>query len=603
LAHSLLLLTAPGKLPLKTEYCRLPLQAPNFLLLAQKLVIRHSSLVTSFMFLRPLILLLALAGLCPDAGAATYYVSPTGSDTNDGTTELTPWQSAAKVSSLTNLLQPGDSVLFERGGVWRQQLKVPRSGTNGNPIVFGAYGSGAKPRFMGSDVLDNALFEPVEGTNAVTVYRYPWPFTNRVNWVFRDGVYLQSGFVLAGFSLNFGAQSNLVKTFPNLWAATSNYIFVSTAGTDPRTNGVTYSAAVREDMVFANYVNHITFQNLAADETAYWDGGYGMRAEWTQDIRFENVDIYRAGKHHIGAINCSNFVADGVLCELSMPDMFYGAASATVSYSDYRRVNDSGYWKNVIVTNVVGSSCQAFYSHGEGLQEVVLENYIVRRTDLVLAKQFPTQSIRLKGGEMKDLAIIRVYASDAVIDSVRFTGEQSQVVVADGVKRAVVKNCVFDGANFYSAYISHYGSGLIVQNSAFFADSARNTNNFPAPATIFNFVAKPITFTGNLVAGIRSPFYFTKDRAPEIVSDRNYFATTNAAGNPPIFQVNDQYFTLSLPEWRVRGWDRSSATGEQIAGFSNATAFVAWLATNGVSALPSPIREEWAVGGTPAFGP
>ena len=41
-------------------------------------------------------------------------------------------------------VMPGDSVLFERGGVWRGQLQ-PRSGKPGHPIVYGAFGEGDKP--------------------------------------------------------------------------------------------------------------------------------------------------------------------------------------------------------------------------------------------------------------------------------------------------------------------------------------------------------------------------------------------------------------------------------------------------------------------------
>ena len=41
-------------------------------------------------------------------------------------------------------VRPGDRVLFRRGGVWRGQLQ-PRSGKPGHPVVYGAYGDGAKP--------------------------------------------------------------------------------------------------------------------------------------------------------------------------------------------------------------------------------------------------------------------------------------------------------------------------------------------------------------------------------------------------------------------------------------------------------------------------
>ena len=88
-----------------------------------------------------------------------YYVSTTGSDAADGLTTGTPWQTITKVNGAAATLIPGDCVLFKRGDTWgsslmpaTQGLLIPDSGTAGNPIVFGAYGSGDKPVFDGTGV-------------------------------------------------------------------------------------------------------------------------------------------------------------------------------------------------------------------------------------------------------------------------------------------------------------------------------------------------------------------------------------------------------------------------------------------------------------------
>ena len=58
-------------------------------------------------------------------------------------------------------LAPGDRVLFRRGTVMRERL-VTSCGEQGAPIVFGAYGEGAPPRFLGSVNLGHAEdWEPV----------------------------------------------------------------------------------------------------------------------------------------------------------------------------------------------------------------------------------------------------------------------------------------------------------------------------------------------------------------------------------------------------------------------------------------------------------
>lgn len=81
------------------------------------------------------------------AGAAVYYVSAGGDDANDGTAPERAWQTLARVNAAD--LKPGDSVLFKRGDVWRGQL-LPKSGQEGAPITYAAYGEGDKPLFLGS---------------------------------------------------------------------------------------------------------------------------------------------------------------------------------------------------------------------------------------------------------------------------------------------------------------------------------------------------------------------------------------------------------------------------------------------------------------------
>jgi len=76
----------------------------------------------------------------------TYYVSNSGSDSNSGTSTSSSWKTIAKVQSFLGSLRAGDSVLFERGGIWYEKLDVNNvNGSPGLPIVFGNYGSGNLP--------------------------------------------------------------------------------------------------------------------------------------------------------------------------------------------------------------------------------------------------------------------------------------------------------------------------------------------------------------------------------------------------------------------------------------------------------------------------
>lgn len=77
-----------------------------------------------------------------------YYVSPKGSDKNNGTSEKSPFQTINKINCL--ILNPGDKILFQRGGIYRGETKIKSSGTIDSPITFGAYGTGPLPILSGT---------------------------------------------------------------------------------------------------------------------------------------------------------------------------------------------------------------------------------------------------------------------------------------------------------------------------------------------------------------------------------------------------------------------------------------------------------------------
>src|SRR4030042_3708720 len=95
------------------------------------------------------ILFLLLFGSMPFfAKAATYYVDASHpNDLSNGLTPETAWKTINKVNKSSFL--PGDNIFFKRGEVWREQLTVPSRGAGGNPITFGAYGTGNNPVIQG----------------------------------------------------------------------------------------------------------------------------------------------------------------------------------------------------------------------------------------------------------------------------------------------------------------------------------------------------------------------------------------------------------------------------------------------------------------------
>ena len=78
------------------------------------------------------------------SNGTTYYIdATTGSDSNDGLLEETAWKTMAKVNSMN--FNPADLILFKRGERWNEALSILSSGSEDDPIIFGAYSQGARP--------------------------------------------------------------------------------------------------------------------------------------------------------------------------------------------------------------------------------------------------------------------------------------------------------------------------------------------------------------------------------------------------------------------------------------------------------------------------
>jgi hypothetical protein len=91
-----------------------------------------------FVFLAFVILLL---GLSNPAKATDYYVSPSGSDSNTGTSPEQAWKGIDRVNEAA--FKAGDSIFFEGGRTFSGSVRFDAndSGTEANPVTVGSYGT------------------------------------------------------------------------------------------------------------------------------------------------------------------------------------------------------------------------------------------------------------------------------------------------------------------------------------------------------------------------------------------------------------------------------------------------------------------------------
>lgn len=178
----------------------------------------------------------------PGLYAATYYVDATlGTDDNDGLSEATAWKTIAKVNASSFV--PGDSILFNRGDTWREQLTVPGSGSSGSPITYGAYGSGVLPIINGSNIMTG--------------------FANGGSNIWdKTGVTTQPNIAIIGGSLGTHVASRAACTAPGNWYWTGNTLSVY-ATSDPSGN---IEAGQRDYGIWNSYA-YITIQNIHTTKT------------------------------------------------------------------------------------------------------------------------------------------------------------------------------------------------------------------------------------------------------------------------------------------------------------------------------------------------
>lgn len=137
------------------------------------------------------IFVLTLA-LVSSAKAANYYFSTAmGNDTRtpiQAQNPATPWKTLNKLNSFMVNLLPGDSILFNRGETFYGSIIVTTSGASNLPIVFSAYGSGAKPIISGLTALTGWV------NKGGGIWESPCPSCgSTLNMVLLDGVQQEMG--------------------------------------------------------------------------------------------------------------------------------------------------------------------------------------------------------------------------------------------------------------------------------------------------------------------------------------------------------------------------------------------------------------------------
>lgn len=183
-----------------------------------------------------------------------YYVDFTlGNDSNMGTRPATAFKTINKINSLS--FHPGDSILFKRGEVWKgTRLYIENiEGSSNAGIVYGAYGTGAKP------VISTVVNQQHTWTNiGGNIWQATNPPAANPERMLIDSI--------EKLRANIQSELDGIKYFWRYDDDTNDLYLYST--TDP--NGVLDIEYATDFPIIVGYSNYVTISNL--DVQGGWTG-------------------------------------------------------------------------------------------------------------------------------------------------------------------------------------------------------------------------------------------------------------------------------------------------------------------------------------------
>lgn len=237
------------------------------------------------------------------SNATNYYISPSGNDTNTGTSTTSPWRTVSKVQASNKL--PGDQFLFERGGSYSGEIAMATSGTAGSEIVFGAYGSGNLPILKGS--------VSVTGWTVHSGNIYKATVASPVKYVYINGVLQQlarfpnTGWLLAGNCSNSQLTSTGITQPSGTWNGgelvirSTNFSYENSLISNQTGNTITYGNLVYNPSNFSwGFFLRNKLSALDTEGEWFYDSTNGTLYLWAPGNTNPNTLNVEASIHDYG---------------------------------------------------------------------------------------------------------------------------------------------------------------------------------------------------------------------------------------------------------------------------------------------------------------
>ena len=329
-------------------------------------------------------------------GATVYYVANNGSDSNNGTSASTPFQTITKVNAV---LESSNSahvyVCFKRGDTWRgeQLVAIPN-------LTITAYGTGAKPVIMGSPENGGGSANASKWTdmgNNIWCYKGSDAWSDVGNIIFNDGesygkkvIQLYVNGRLTDFT-NGPAQTHTFDSWDDLkndldfyhdkdfngGSGATGYLYLYSA-TNPAERFESIEFARKTNLVYIHHTDNVTVDNICFK----YEGGHAIAADGQpgsslvlDDLTVQNCEFYWIG----GSIQ--NRIANSVISNKENTTVWdtrygnaievYGTCDGFIARNNYiYQVFDAG----ITVQKTVGNSLEDWSQKNISFTDNVIEN-------------------------------------------------------------------------------------------------------------------------------------------------------------------------------------------------------------------------------------
>jgi len=305
--------------------------------------------------------------------SSAYYVSAAGNDASNGLTPETAWRTIDKVNASMGSIEPGESILFRRGDTFYGTINITKSGTSGNPITFGAYGTGAKPIITGFTTITSGWTNEGNG-----IYSRDISADQQTNMVLIDGSQYGMGRWPKGNTYNY------YETLDGSLSITDNQL-----SGEPDWTGA--DVVIRHTYWLLNrytITNHdgstIYYNNTANIGYGYANMGYFIQndlstlyidptyGEWYHDTAQQKLYVYFGsdpGSTEVKVATKKNFVTNNEYDYLTFNGLsFIGCASTGINLASY-------YCTNITITD-----CSIQYAGLHGISEPAANSIITNNT-------------------------------------------------------------------------------------------------------------------------------------------------------------------------------------------------------------------------------